>query len=1101
MRLLVDTPSLLWRALLVGKDEEYGKAVEHEGKTVYVNSAAYGLDNAINSIVFTLKELDAVPIDIIFVTEGKDSLARRKTFLPTYKSGRSSRCPAQYEAFNTCKDQLLQTFLDLGSQVATCNGCEADDTLTYLAQHLPGEIVVLTEDGDLSAPLNERVSLWRKSEKLVECPYGPFAPRFVTLYKALVGDTSDAIPGAKGFGKQAWMDMLVRYGDSGLSAVEGMINRKQLHELEEDVAEFKPFRKIVDGAELVYASYNVAKLHPEWVNTLRQPIQWAAGMVKPSTDSRLKSWGQQVRLITSDTYAQALEFFKHQVKTSPIVTLDIETSTPEESDEWLERRGKPDAVDVFGSELTGMGLTFGRNNNFTYYLPCDHKDTRNLTTDQIKVMVEAIPQNKTIVIQNFSFEGPICWELWGNEWNDNGFHGFIPNVIDTKILANYVDENVSSGLKQGSKLYLDYEQASYQDVTQGRKMNQLSGEEVLSYGTDDTICTAALYNHFRLRTEIEGTWGLINEIEIKPAYLTAYAFTQGTKFSLERMNQLEKADAQAYEKAWDKVREFLISCGWEGTKTPVYEGDLTPAQIKEIVQILLGQELKTMVRTPSKLAKLVEVLDHDDAPLLAQYLTNGDIQQINDWVKGSFSGEPKFDLNSPKQMKHLLYTVLGLPVRLVNSCTPTEREKKPELARAIQRFKRIANGSQTEAPLTEEEKELIKVKATADDTAIEFALKFDGSDIETLHAIQTMKSCDTKAKMFYRPYRDICHWKDGRIHAQINQCATVTRRWSSSSPNLQQLPKTKGVVFRECYIPHKKDAVICSVDFSGQELRLQAGLSKDAEMLGCYVGDNLRDIHSITASGAMKVVWDKETYDKAMASLGDVLPATDYDTFLALLKSGDKSVATQAKALRNLSKAVNFGSAYGCEAPKMQELLVTDLPTATGMLTAKLAKFWGYEQWKERVEEEAMSAGYVATELGGRRHLQEAILVDDKWRQQSAARQASNFKIQSAGAELAKKAMGRLWDSGIFFKLDAVFIAFIHDEVVWSVHRDHAYESIEAVWDAVSQPYTPDFPVPFLGSISLGPNFGQQYEAGEKPDAQVIAEILEKCRPKVTVAV
>ena len=85
MRLLVDTPSLLWRALLVGKDEEYGKSVEHEGKTTYVNSAAYGLDNAINSIVYTLKELDAVPIDIIFVTEGKDSLARRKTFLPTYK--------------------------------------------------------------------------------------------------------------------------------------------------------------------------------------------------------------------------------------------------------------------------------------------------------------------------------------------------------------------------------------------------------------------------------------------------------------------------------------------------------------------------------------------------------------------------------------------------------------------------------------------------------------------------------------------------------------------------------------------------------------------------------------------------------------------------------------------------------------------------------------------------------------------------------------------------------------------------------------------------------------------------------------------------------
>jgi hypothetical protein len=81
--------------------------------------------------------------------------------------------------------------------------------------------------------------------------------------------------------------------------------------------------------------------------------------------------------------------------------------------------------------------------------------------------------------------------------------------------------------------------------------------------------------------------------------------------------------------------------GWEGTKTPTYEGDLTPAQIKEIVQIILGQELKTMVRTPSKLAKLVEVLDHDDAPLLAHWLTNGDLKQINDRVKHLFTGEPK----------------------------------------------------------------------------------------------------------------------------------------------------------------------------------------------------------------------------------------------------------------------------------------------------------------------------------------------------------------------------------------------------------------------------------------------------------------------------
>ena len=162
MRLLVDSSSLLWRALLVGKDVENGKSVEHEGKTLYVNSADYGYDNAITSLVATLRILNAVPSDMIFVTEGEQSLARRKAFLPTYKSGRSSRCPEQYEAFNKCKDMLLGTFRDLGALAVSNGGAEADDCIAYLAQNLPGDIVILTEDGDLSALINERVSLWRK---------------------------------------------------------------------------------------------------------------------------------------------------------------------------------------------------------------------------------------------------------------------------------------------------------------------------------------------------------------------------------------------------------------------------------------------------------------------------------------------------------------------------------------------------------------------------------------------------------------------------------------------------------------------------------------------------------------------------------------------------------------------------------------------------------------------------------------------------------------------------------------------------------------------------------------------------------------------------
>ena len=92
-KLLVEMSSLLWRALLVGKDVENGRSVEYEGKTLYVNSAEYGLENAVSSLIATMREVGAVPSDVIFVTEGAQSTARRKAFLPTYKSGRSSRCP------------------------------------------------------------------------------------------------------------------------------------------------------------------------------------------------------------------------------------------------------------------------------------------------------------------------------------------------------------------------------------------------------------------------------------------------------------------------------------------------------------------------------------------------------------------------------------------------------------------------------------------------------------------------------------------------------------------------------------------------------------------------------------------------------------------------------------------------------------------------------------------------------------------------------------------------------------------------------------------------------------------------------------------------
>ena len=1165
MRLLIDLSSIAKTGLYEGKDQEFGVEVEHEGKQVWVNGWQHGFERFTGYVVEVMKRFNVQPHNVIMVMDGERSKERRKAIYPPYNSKRQSRPQETRTQFEMMQAEVIRQFRAIGCQFVTQDGVEADDIIAYLSQELSGDCAILSNDGDMAALISDRVSLIVKGTLVTSNPLGPFSAKYITLYKALVGDKSDTIKGAFNFGEKAFLDFLVWQDEPGLAALEGMIKRKTLHELVEDVPDFKPLQRIVDDAAEVYKCYEVAKLHPDWVNKLRQPLKWQAGMVLGRdvvTDERLRPFCQSIRLITADNYDQAMKFLAEKLQDSPIVALDIETSTPEESDQWLAERGTPDKVDVFGSMLTGQGLTFGNNSQYTFYFCVDHAETNNVTSDQVRAAVELIPQTCPIVVQNASFELPILVSAWGEDMADSGWHGFLPNVLDTKQMASYVDENQSLGLKKLSLHYLDYKQEEYSEVTTsegevgtlrkgGRqvkawevpltktvtkevideetgeiitvpfeqkvldaegevvidkymeqrsyKMNELSGEHVLSYGADDTICTAALFHFFKIIMEIEKTWDVFMEVEQLPAYLTALAFHQGTKFDLAAMKKMEAEDQATFDHHAAILREFLFKVEWPGTKCPVYTLPLQPKDVKEAVEIVLGQPLETMVRTISKLAKLVELVEHDDAATLAEYIATDKVDELNALVASRFTGEANLDTDSPTQMKKFLYDTCGFPVRIVGSCTALERENKPELAAAVSRYKRIWAGSTTEMPLMESEKELIKAKAKTNEIAIAFALEMDqdNPNIYVLEHIQKMKKCETRQKLYYTPYANIQHWKDRKIHAQVNQNGTITRRYSSSGPNLQQLPKkNEGVKFRKCFVPHHKDAVICSCDFSGQELRLSAAQSLDQNLVDCFVGNNLKDMHSMTASGAMAQKWGQSKLQALIENFGET-GDTPYDLFVRLhktLKETQPEVAKLADDLRKTAKNVNFGAAYGAQASKLAEQLIIPVHDAESFLQAKYAMFPRFEEWKAEVENETSNLGYTTTPMGARRHLRDNLMSTEWGVADKALRQAPNFKIQGAAAEQTKLAMARLWKSGILHKLDMVFFAPIHDELVWSVSKEDALESIKVINECMTAPYGGSN-IPFLGSISLGLNFGDQIEVGDWVIESRILAALEKCFP------
>lgn len=1160
--LIIDGNSYLNSALLKGTDHDAGYKVRtDDGKEVQVNGAEYGVENFFDKVVADIDHFGIAPRQIILVWDGKNAKMRRRALLARYKEGRDKIEEVNVE-LNKARVACTQMMLDLGATVMQQKGMEADDVIGYLTKSLPGRKVVATNDGDLSVLVDEvtDTQVWRLGEMNVQ-PYGPFPHKFITLYKALVGDSVDKIPGAAKFGDGKFVDLVRIFGMDGLELMQDLILTNKLARLREDVAEFPALQLIIDSADQVAISWRCAELHVEDVNTLNSPLEVQAGMVKTwaslSPERRvvmLRRFYATNTLVHASNYEEVKAKLAGRFAQSPFIALDIETSSSEESDEWTERMMKAleadrEKIDTLGHELTGMSLTFGDNTQHTIYMTVDHKETldhKNISESQCREVVEMIPESMFTVIHNRSFEFNVLYRHWGKVWAENGWGGFVPNAIDTVIGGSYVNENLPKGLKERSAHHLGYKQTTYEEVTtrKGRvgtmtggvvksvypvevspavtapnpksteakplkdiivekavtedweirqyKMKELTADHVLGYGCDDTMCTAALHTYYQLVMALEGTWGVYLQVEQRPQYLTSLANIQGVKISMAKLAELERRDDQRYKEGWDTLRAFLLARGWEGTVRPEFEGSLEPSDVKLAAGIVLGGDYTTKKRKHNAMALDMreQFPDNDLASVLANFVEADDVEGVNKLVREHFTGEPQINFGSPKQMQNLFYNVMGMTPRVFNALTDKQREI-PEMAAAFRKLRSIKDGKMTMSDLSPEERSLLISKASTDDDLIEFSLAKDTLTDEVrkaLKAYQSVRSVMTRRSLFYKTYKAIPHWRTGRVHSNMNQCEAVTRRYSSSGPNLQQLPKLgDGAEFRGIIQPHKPTAIIVSCDFSGQELRLMAHYSKDMNLTACYVGDNLKDVHSLTAAAAAIYLWNKPL---------------SYAEFFPMLESSDPQQKAAAKLLRADAKTVNFGTQYDMQAAALSIKMKVEESVAQQFIDAKDEAFPGIEIWKDSVRQEVEELGYATTLLGARRHLHEVLRSDNRWERAKAGRQGPNFKIQGSGAEQSKLSMGSMWDRRLFTgRYDAQFIAPIHDECVASVDAadpEHALAFIKEFHECMAQPYG-GMTIPVVSSISIGPDFKNQIECGDFFDEAAIRDALAKIFKKEEV--
>ena len=232
----------------------------------------------------------------------------------------------------------------------------------------------------------------------------------------------------------------------------------------------------------------------------------------------------------------------------------------------------------------------------------------------------------------------------------------------------------------------------------------------------------------------------------------------------------------------------------------------------------------------------------------------------------------------------------------------------------------------------------------------------------------------------------------GILHCRFNQAEAMTGRFSSSKPNLQNIPRLLGP--RECFIP-RKGRRNWHLDYEQVEMKFFVHFSKDEKMAKAIAGD----IHRSVAS---------EVYN---------IPEDDI-----------------TKEQRKRAKGVNFGIIYG-QGPKgtAETLTKKGLPTteaeATRFSNIYHRKFQSVKRTTRELANELKQNGFVTNPFGRRYHVSSRF-----------AYKLLNYMCQGTSADQIKKAMVEIWLWLRSENLKSRIIITVHDELILECPRtEEAY--------------------------------------------------------------
>ena len=275
-----------------------------------------------------------------------------------------------------------------------------------------------------------------------------------------------------------------------------------------------------------------------------------------------------------------------------------------------------------------------------------------------------------------------------------------------------------------------------------------------------------------------------------------------------------------------------------------------------------------------------------------------------------------------------------------------------------------------------------------------------------------------------------------RIHTSYAQAIASTGRLSSTDPNLQNIPirTEEGRKIRQAFVP-EKGHVLLSADYSQIELRLLAHVA-GIEALREAFRDG-KDIHAMTASEVFGI-----------------------------------PIENMESSVRSRAKAINFGIIYGISPFGLARQLSIPQGEAKQYIDNYFKKFPGIRDYMETTKTFAREHGFVQTIFGRKCHTP-GINDKNPARRNFSERAAINAPLQGAAADIIKCAMIGIPETLKELGLGARMLLQVHDELIFEVPEGEVDETAAIITKKMEG--AADLELPLVVDTGTGLNWDEAH--------------------------